>query len=173
LNFYTYVSDDPVNQVDPFGLKEFPNNFIGPLPATGYRSSEMTMTACGPVPPHPEAADVNRNMQDASHHWNPWWFKRQVQAGGPWDYKTKNLKYDDFGNFNYGAAGNAMGFPDNTLYREAGRAQEPGTGDGGDPGSRLNPWGGTPPYGDDWQGQIEIGKGIGYAKCMSGRNCGS
>jgi hypothetical protein len=26
-----------------------------------------------------------------------------------------------------------------------------------------------PPYGDDWQGQIEIGKGIAYAKCMSGR----
>jgi RHS repeat-associated protein len=42
LNFYSYVGDDPVNQADPFGLKEFPNNFIGPLSATCYRSSEMT-----------------------------------------------------------------------------------------------------------------------------------
>jgi len=115
---------------------------------------------------------MDRNMEDASHRWDPRWFHRKVQTRGDWDYKRWNLKYDDFGNYNYGATGTAMGFPEDTLYREAGRAQAPGTGDGGDPGWRLNPWGGTPPYGDEWQDQIEIGKGIAYSKCMAGRNCG-
>src|SRR5437867_4353283 len=43
----------------------------------------------------------------------------------------------------------------------------------GDPGWRLNPWGGTPPYGDQEEDQIYIKKGAAYAKCMSGRYSGS
>lgn len=36
------------------------------------------------------------------------WFYGQVQDYGPWDYKQAG-PYEDFGNFNYGAVGAAMG----------------------------------------------------------------
>lgn len=38
------------------------------------------------------------------------------------DYKQSSSVYQDFGNFNYGAVGTAVGFPDSVLLREAGRA---------------------------------------------------
>jgi Bacterial toxin 44 len=44
------------------------------------------------------------------------WFPFAIS--GPWDYKhsrTPRGTYDDFGNFNYGAAGAAAGFSEFTL----------------------------------------------------------
>ena len=87
------------------------------------------------------------------------WFKSQVKTGGPWD--AKNLtgqtipKYDPVGQFNYGATGGALGYGLTFLLKEAGRAQPPPENqtqkpsEWGYPGSRLNPGGGKPPYGDD------------------------
>src|SRR5439155_10722622 len=124
---------------------------------------------CGKIPPHPPTANVDQNMDEAGDHWNPWWFKGQVQNFAPWDYKRQDLKYDDFGNFNYGAAGYEFGFSETRLLREAGRAQN--AREKGDPGWLLNTSGGAPPYGDDEQGQTYIKAALAYAKCMDGRNC--
>ncbi len=66
------------------------------------------------------------------------WFKRQVQARGPWDFKTNYLKnyrtagvivsgthyrYDMPGNFHYGFVGAAAGLADTVLELGAGQAQ--------------------------------------------------
>jgi len=153
-NLYAYVSNDPINSIDPSGLCETSN--------------------CGPVPQGPPGADIDANMLEAWKHgtqMDPKWFYNQVKNKGPWDYKQVDptvQSYKDFGNFNYGATGKAFGFDQRTLLREAGRAQiaaktsQPGWGE---PGARLNPFGGTPPFGDDPADQIIIKKGIAYYLC--------
>ena len=50
-------------------------------------------------------------------------FRNYVQTGGPWDYKQQGAQFENFGNFNYGATGNAYGWSLNSLLNEAGRAQ--------------------------------------------------
>jgi len=87
---------------------------------------------CPPVPPHPETADVDANIRAtesairiASITNTPgkaqeWWVSR-VNTDGPWDYKAQPPgfeKYDDFGNFNYGATGSLF-FSLATLERGA------------------------------------------------------
>lgn len=100
-------------------------------------------------------------------------FRDQVRNKGPWDYKQIDPLYQDFGNFNYGGAGYAFGFSENLLLREAGRANLAANPKRakmglGDPGSRWNPFGGTPPYGDDPLDQEQIKKGVEYCKCALG-----
>lgn len=66
------------------------------------------------------------------------WFKRQVQNGGPWDFKNNALKgdktagvifagthyrYDMPGNFHYGYVGAMAGLGSDTLLSAAGAAQ--------------------------------------------------
>jgi hypothetical protein len=168
INPYIYVSANPLTYVDPHGLKEYKDNFIGPLPRDGYRTSQMKKTKCGNIPPVPPEVDIDKNME--SGYPNPWWFKNQVKNKGPWDFKQINPIYTDFGNFHYGAIGRASGFPSSLLLREAGRAQQDaGTSrsDWGSPGWRFNPWGGTPPYGDDFDDQEQIQRGIDYCECMA------
>jgi hypothetical protein len=78
-----------------------------------------------------------------------------------WDYKRRGLVYEDFGNFNYGATGAAMGLPDSVLLRGAGAAQwwwGPYRSQWG------KPWGG-PPYGDQPGDQVLIKAGIQYYRC--------
>jgi RHS repeat-associated protein len=168
-NPFLYVHANAVNRVDVFGLEEYPNNFIGPLPSTGYRTSEMTQTRCGRVPPAPPVVDLNANMDVVTATWSPYWFRDHVQNKGPWDYKQLGGRYTDFGNFNYGATGNAFGFGLNRLLREAGRAQQvalTSRPEWGEPGWFYNPWGGTSPYGDDPDDQQQIQNGFSYCDCM-------
>jgi hypothetical protein len=147
-----------------------------------------TQEKCPPVPVHPPDADINANIDEAKKHsfasvWNPLkplfdlkgaiWFRDQVKNKGPWDYKQRGSQYQDFGNFNYGAAGLAVGFDERTLLREAGRAQQAaGTSrpEWGDPGNRINPWGGTPPFGDDPVDRAQIKKGFEYYRAKM-RGC--
>jgi hypothetical protein len=132
---------------------------------------------CANVPVAPPGVDVNKNISEAReqrrHATNTLnvsgehrWFYNQVKNKGPWDYKQQGKQYQDFGNFNYGAAGIVI-FDGTTLLREAGRAQiAAGTSkpEWGYPGSRVNPLGGKPPYGDDPADQALIQKGIAYTQ---------
>ena len=135
------------------GGREYPADFIGPLGPTDAR---------GPVPLAPPRADVDANTEEArSQWWNPLsilWFRDQVRNKGPWDYKQQGDEYQNFGNFNYGATGAALGLSRDLLLREAGRAQQAaGTSrpEWGNPGVRIPlpipfyNYGGVPPYGDD------------------------
>lgn len=122
-------------------------------------------------PAAPPGVDVNENMEEAQRAalgdppLNPKWFYDQVKNKGPWDYKQKGRQYLDFGNFNFGAAGGAFGFPLEILLQEAGRAQRAaGTSrpEWGDPGRTGFPSTGTPPYGDDPGDQAIIQSGYKY-----------
>ena len=119
------------------------------------------------IPPiAPLGVDIDANIREAKSRWNPFWFYNQVRNSGPWDYKQLDKeKYEDFGNFHYGAVGAAMGFSDTTLLNAAGFAQWiAGTQDDeenwGDPG--LLPILGTGSYGDDPADQFWIKHGIDF-----------
>lgn len=91
-----------------------------------------------------------------------------MKSGGPWDYKLRDPKYENFGNFNFGATGSACGIDSCTLQNEAGIAQQKdadtrGAGRGV-PGGRLNPGSGIPPYGDEPKDNEWIKNGIEYNK---------
>jgi hypothetical protein len=91
------------------------------------------------------------------------WFYQQVRNKGPWDYKQQGSQYQVAGNFNFGAAGAALGVPDQVLLRGAGWAQQrAGTSDPAFGG----PLGGAP-YGDDPADQANIKAGIQYFKNCS------
>jgi RHS repeat-associated protein len=160
LNPYAYVSSNPASSVDALGLAAYPADFVGPLQAGDCYSL---------VPTAPPGVSVNDNIAESSLHSNPLWFKAQVQNRGLWDYKQQGSIYENFGNFNYGATGISFGFgfSERTLLREAGRAQQAaGTSmpEWGDPGSRLNPWGGSGSFGDDPVDQMWIQRGISYSQ---------
>jgi len=109
----------------------------------------------------PPGVSVGQNAQDAAGH-SPdlLWFYNQVRNKGPWDYKQQDRQYQDFGNFNYGVTGAALGVPDGILRRAAGWAQEQaGTG-----APQYGHWWGGAPYGDDPADQDMINKGILFYK---------
>lgn len=100
VNFYRYVGDDPVGLTDPSGL----------CPADN---------PCK-VPPHPGNADIDVNITAAMEAGRTFQFL-MVLPHAPWDYKnTDGSQYDDFGNFNFGATGAALGYSDTELLAGAG-----------------------------------------------------
>jgi uncharacterized protein involved in type VI secretion and phage assembly len=122
------------------------------------------------VPKMPPGVSLDANVAEAkAHYLNASWFKNKVRnnkEGRPdsWDYKQLGQEYQDFGNFNYGLTGSALGIPKDILLKQAGKAQQAAKTskpEWGDPG-----WGGvlggTPPYGDDPDDQAMITKGVDY-----------
>jgi len=83
-NLYGYVLNDPVNLMDPEGLRPPAN-----------------------VPPN---ADMCQNKRMAKRM-SPYDFYEAVRAGGIWDYKRLNPKYEKFGNYNFGYVAAAFGLP--------------------------------------------------------------
>ncbi|MHB0972582.1 MAG: RHS repeat-associated core domain-containing protein [Thermoanaerobaculia bacterium] len=134
-NLYGYAFNDPLNFLDPSGL------------------------ANCKVPKGPPRANVVKNSLEAEDKGVDdarWWFN-QVRNKGPWDYKQQGSQYEEFGNFNYGATGAAMGIPDQVLLRAAGYFQ---------PRKAWLPyfgrWWSGAPYGDDPADQVWIQQGIEY-----------
>ena len=96
-------------------------------------------------------------------------FKKAVENKGPWDYKQQGWTltdtgnfgpspFQDFGNFNFGAAGAAWGIPLNVLERGAGWGQ----GQAGTSTPEWGHWYQGPPYGDDPADQAQIAAGYQY-----------
>ncbi|MHB9124295.1 MAG: RHS repeat domain-containing protein, partial [Thermoanaerobaculia bacterium] len=144
-NLYGYAFSDPINFLDPNGL-----------------------AGCK-VPKGPAGANVVRNSLEAEDKGPDdasWWFN-QVRNKGPWDYKQQGSSYEEFGNFNYGATGAALGLPEQVILRGAGWANQKADPKGrkGLPGR----WWSKEPYGDDPQDQKWIKEGINfYKECMCG-----
>ena len=87
------------------------------------------------------------------------WFAYKVWPNGEWDYKQggKKPEMEYAGNFNYGAAGAALGISDEELLRGAGFAQEYL---GNSYELQNDHFYGSPPYGDDPIDQQHIQEGI-------------
>ena len=80
------------------------------------------------------------------------------------DFKQLGTEFEDFGNFNYGAVGTAIGIDDAILLRGAGWAQvRAGTSTG-----TSSPYG-FAPYGDDPKDQAMIEGGINYYRNSYGK----
>jgi hypothetical protein len=95
--------------------------------------ADINLGYTGDIPTSASVQDnINSALQYKSTH-NAWetliWFKSMVQNGGDWDYKQigkvegQPSPYENFGNFNYGAVGAALGIPDFILQSAAGGAQ--------------------------------------------------
>lgn len=105
-----------------------------------------------------------------------YWFYERVKIGGPWDYKTRGLKYEDFGNFHYGAVGAAAGISEDVLLRMAGYVQvgvdnarraknKPAAPKRGKAPSLIEALfgrGGIAPFEDEEKDQYWISKGVHY-----------
>jgi len=169
-SLYGYVGNDPINYIDITGLQTIPN-----APRGVDINSNISEARQHPILPLIQGGSFLNNQIILNNNIaNLLWFYRKVESGGDWDYKTSGKMYQDFGNFNYGATGAAMGLNDETLLRAAGVYQvwtdiksfingltklkltgRIGSG---------NPLGG-PPYGDDPNDQIQIKNGINYSNC--------
>ncbi|WP_267105513.1 RHS repeat-associated core domain-containing protein [Xanthomonas sacchari] len=135
----------------------------------GYESGSAAAKV-GPniIPISPKGVSVGENIKKAKAM-SPFQFRDQVKNKGPWDYKQLSGKYEQFGNFNYGATGRAIssgiGFSSGILLEEAGRAQQAaGTSNPawGSAGVRGLPGFGTQSNGDDPVDQFWIQQGIRY-----------
>ncbi len=113
----------------------------------------------------PPGISMSNHMMTARLHKGPSaltyiWFYNQVRNHGPWDYKQLGGKYENFGNFHYGAVGTAAGISPGVLLRGAGVAQKfAGTND-----PEWDSYEGPNSHWDDPKDQTWIRAGIDYAK---------
>jgi RHS repeat-associated protein len=140
-NWFAYVNNDPVNWLDLWGLT----------------ASDKNGNVNSAIPVAPPGVSIDVNIEEAKNM-NIFEFYDAVKNRGKWDYKQNGSAYEDFGNFNYGATGKAVGFPDFVLERAAGWAQ----GRAGTSKSEWGKWYGSTPYGDDPNDQKQIKAGIDY-----------
>ncbi len=120
-------------------------------------------------PKTPPGVDIDANIDEAlKNKGNNRWFYRQVDDNGPWDYKRQGDEFEDFGNFNYGATGAALGYTEATLLRMAGwnharnNTRRPQHGVAASlPGAYVG-IGGMAPFGDDPKDQYWIRQGYRY-----------
>lgn len=161
-------------------------DFIG-VAANGHGEGRVAIDAVSTrpiLPPHiPASANIDRNIAEAEKRapaisdlgqypsmYLPaaLWFRDQVNNGGPWDYKLQGSQFEDFGNFNYGATGKALGFSEDILLRMAGTKQvedghsRPDWGISVSVLDALLGVGGVAPYGDDPRDQEWIKRGFRY-----------
>lgn len=88
------------------------------------------------------------------------WFYNQVRNRGPWDFKQDKPQYENFGNFHFGAVGEAAGIPEGIISRGAGATRKLTGASAPDFSKYLKP----DSYGDDPIDQTWIKAGIDYAR---------
>ncbi|MGA7503784.1 MAG: RHS repeat-associated core domain-containing protein [Candidatus Sulfotelmatobacter sp.] len=151
INFYPYVSDDPVDFSDPSGLCYCDNPPPVPVAPPGVSVDFNIMLT----------SDAMRQIGADYTGTQLAWFYDMVNTGNPWDYKQQGEQYVPFGNFNYGATCAAMGWPLYFCQSAAGLARDWRA-------SHLNlPLGKgipflLPPYGDQTADETQIADGYKY-----------
>lgn len=129
-------------------------------------------------PPVPAEADLERNICEGEKRSWLWpldiaWFYQQMRDYGRMDYKRGHRSAAEFGNFNYGAVGAAMGWPTAVLLNEAGRNQmQPGKTykpEWGTPGPIWAPKLCTKTCGDQPEDRAWILRGINYFNSLDRR----
>ena len=144
----------------------------GSAPPRSYKAAGADKTPPPPKwpesdPPTPPGVDLEKNMREAEAHrddpdWDKLnWFKQQVNSGQPWDYKniydpSKQERIEDFGNFNYGATGAALGLTEDEIQRAPGAKQYLDHWNEPDKYTNLLVY----PYGDDPRDAAMIRRGI-------------
>ena len=140
--------------------------------------SRNYVPGCPPVPTHLPSMNLQENI-DAAGHKNALDMYNDVRNGGPQDYKQdKTLNdvpdsrgrpfalesmYEDFGNFNYGAVGEAQMFSLNFLQRMGGYAGQRAQGAGFFLAVKTAFFSNDPAHGDDPKDQAQIAAGYNYA----------
>jgi RHS repeat-associated protein len=144
LNGYAYVMNDPVNVVDPSGLR--PEDVLNPPdpPVVLWIRTQMVQNAQSPITAW--LADLNKSViwgwgsigQRVGAKIEAWAvFGWMVRPGGPWDPKAEILRefedrqwvgeylyyYDIWGNLMFGYLGRAAGFTAFELLNGAGLVQ--------------------------------------------------
>ncbi len=105
---------------------------------------------------------MDDNIREAEEHkGNLIWFYNQVDSHGAWDYKNiegykKDGSLENFGNFNYGATGAALGLTEDEIQRAAGAKQYLDHWNEPDKYTNLLVY----PYGDDPRDAAMIRRGI-------------
>jgi RHS repeat-associated protein len=140
----------------------------GSAPSGQAPNSPPQNQTCPTVPTGPPGANVDNNIrlvQSGLGDGQSWpalqaWWQNLVRKGGVWDYKRRgpNNIYGNFGNFNYGATGAALGYDLNTLLRAAGWVQQTPHGLPGAAWNQLK--GGS--YGDNPDDPAPIKAGFQY-----------
>lgn len=149
----------------------------GLVPAQGEAATQASShTTPVVVPPAPPGVDIDWNIRRALVSVSFVWFIERLAPDGEMDYKKYgNQKYEDFGNFNYGAVALAFGLTENAALRGAGLVQiiadvsrKLFKGKVGDAVEYVYDHGldvlGRPPYGDSREDQIMIKNGFRYAR---------
>lgn len=138
----------------PHHLKKRSQSPVISHPKTLYISKHEAIL----VPP---GVNLLKNIEMAKQHFPldlTWFYSPMVHDYGPWDYKRKNIIYENFGNFHYGIVGTAQGIPEFILLRAAGIGQNMDHTTNSKWDSPL--W--KSPYGDDPKEQYWIKKGVKY-----------
>jgi len=157
-NLYEYCSNDPINYFDPSGLEQY----IPRIPL-GYPLLLHIIQARAYALSFRKTLNINIT--------NLVWFFNKVKPGGDFDVKSKGkwrckitgYNYENFGNFQYGVIGAAMGIPTKVLLKGAGFAQQvlDRRAYSRNFGSFWDPAGS---FGDDPNDQFWIQQGINYFK---------
>jgi len=173
-HYYLYIGQKLVDDwkiLDKCWEESDPEDALGKVvfrPAI-HTIQEKKLNLCTGIPKAPKGVDLQKDLDEAKRHpLNLSWFKSQVQNHARWDFKRRGPEYENYGNFNYGATGSALGVPSEVLVRTAGWYQQK---HGDAKSGEGHWWDREGAYGDDPKDQFWIKLGISYFKKDAIQKC--